>query len=71
MRIASAGTAFPEHRYPQSVITEALKSRMQDNLETPAIMNRLHSNCGVDFRRIMFPLDPLGSLSGFGEHNDL
>jgi alkylresorcinol/alkylpyrone synthase len=71
MRIAAVGTAFPEHRYPQSVITEALKSRMQDSLEIPEIMNRLHSNCGVDFRHIMFPLDTLGSLSGFGEHNDL
>jgi alkylresorcinol/alkylpyrone synthase len=71
MRIASVGTAFPPHRYPQAVITEALKERMQDKLEIPGIMNRLHSNCGVDFRHIMFPLDTLGTLSGFGPHNDL
>src|SRR5260370_29276732 len=43
---------------------------MQDKLEIPAIMNRLHSNCGVDFRHIMFPLDTLGTLSGFGPSND-
>ncbi|MCU1320836.1 MAG: Type polyketide synthase [Acidobacteriaceae bacterium] len=71
MRIASVGTAFPAHRYPQTVITEALKERMQDKLASPGVMDRLHSNCGVDFRHIMFPLDTLGSLSGFGEHNDL
>ena len=71
MRIASVGTAFPAHRYPQAVITEALKERMQDKLEIPGVMNRLHSNCGVDFRHIMFPLDSLGTLSGFGQHNDL
>jgi alkylresorcinol/alkylpyrone synthase len=71
MRIASIGTAFPPNRYPQAVITAALKERMQDKLEIPGIMNRLHGNCGVDFRHIMFPLDTLGTLSGFGEHNDL
>ncbi|RZU39800.1 type III polyketide synthase [Edaphobacter modestus] len=70
MRIASVGTAFPPHRYPQTVITEALKSRMQDKLEIPGIMDRLHSNCGVDYRHIMFPLDTLGTLSGFGPTND-
>jgi alkylresorcinol/alkylpyrone synthase len=71
MRIASVGTAFPPHRYPQEVITEALKEKMQDKLEIPAVMNRLHSNCGVDFRHIMFPLDTLGTVSGFGPMNDL
>src|SRR3977135_1042677 len=71
MRIASVGTAFPAHRYPQAVITEALKERMQDKLEIPGVMNRLHSNCGVDFRHIMFPLDTLGTISGFGPMNDL
>src|ERR1700733_9667636 len=71
MRIASIGTAFPAHRYPQTVITEALKERMQDKLEIPGVMNRLHSNCGVDFRHIMFPLDTLGTISGFGPMNDL
>jgi len=71
MRIASVGTAFPPHRYPQAVITEALRTKMHDKLETPGIMDRLHSNCGVDYRHIMYPLDSLGTLSGFGPANDL
>lgn len=71
MRIASVGTAFPPHRYPQSVITDALKKRMYEKLESPAVIDRLHGNCGVDFRHIMFPLDTLGTLSGFGPTNDL
>ncbi len=71
MRIASVGTAFPPYRYPQTVITEALKERMHDKLETPGIMDRLHSNCGVDYRHIMYPLESLGTLSGFGSANDL
>jgi alkylresorcinol/alkylpyrone synthase len=70
MRIASIGTAYPPNRYPQAVITEALKERMQDKLAMPDIMDRLHRNCGVDYRHIMFPLDTLGTLSGFGPTND-
>jgi alkylresorcinol/alkylpyrone synthase len=71
MRIASIGTAFPAHRYPQAVITEALKERIHGNPSIPAVMDRLHSNCGVDFRNIMFPLESLGTVSGFGPNNDL
>ncbi|CAN5637909.1 3-oxoacyl-[acyl-carrier-protein] synthase III C-terminal domain-containing protein [soil metagenome] len=71
MRIASVGTAFPPHRYPQAVITEALLERMGDKLEIPGVMHRLHSNCGVDYRHIMFPLETLGTVSGFGPSNDL
>ena len=71
MRIASVGTAFPPHRYAQAEITEALIDRMADKLTLPGIMNRLHSNCGVDYRHIMYPLDKLGTLSGFGSSNDL
>ena len=47
MRIASVGTAFPPHRYPQAEITEALIDRMADQQPLHGIMNRLHSNCGV------------------------
>jgi alkylresorcinol/alkylpyrone synthase len=71
MRIASVGTAYPPHRYPQAVITEALKERMQDKLAMPDIMDRLHRNCGVDYSHIMYPLESLGTISGFGSMNDL
>lgn len=71
MRIASVGTAFPPHRYSQAEITQALKESMKDTLPSPAIMDRLHANCGVDFRHIMYPLDSLGTLSSFGSANDL
>lgn len=71
MRIASVGTAFPPHRYPQAEITKALQEKMQGKPEISAIMNRLHANCGVDFRHIMFPLESLGTLNSFGSANDL
>jgi alkylresorcinol/alkylpyrone synthase len=71
MRIASVGTAFPLNRYPQAAITEALIKQMDDKQTIPAIMNRLHSNCGVEYRHLMYGLDTLGKLSGFGTSNDL
>jgi alkylresorcinol/alkylpyrone synthase len=71
MRIASVGTAFPPHRYPQAVITQALKERMQDKPSAAAILDRLHRNCGVDYRNLTYPLESLGTLSGFGSMNDL
>lgn len=70
MRIASVGTAYPPHRYPQSVITETLKARWQDRLEEPRLMNRLHANCGVEFRNLIFPIEAYGDLHGFGHSND-
>lgn len=70
MRISSVGTAYPPHRYSQATITEALRNRWQDRLEEPRLINRLHANCGVDFRNLVFPLDVYENLSGFGPTND-
>lgn len=70
MRIASVATAYPPYRYPQAAISEALKTLFQGKLDEPRIIDRLHSNCGVEFRHLMFPIDSLGSYSGFGQSND-
>ena len=70
MRIASVGTAYPPHRYPQAVITEALRNRWQHKMEEPRLLNRLHANCGVDFRNIVFPLDTYPTLNTFTKTND-
>lgn len=70
MRIASVATAYPPHRYPQAAITEALRSHCQDTAGESRLRDRLHSNCGVEYRHIMFPIDSLGSFSGFGQTND-
>jgi alkylresorcinol/alkylpyrone synthase len=72
MRIASVATAYPPYRYPQCVITDAVK-RFRPNKPEPAddrLIDRLHSNCGVEFRHLMFPIDKYGNFSGFGETND-
>lgn len=70
MRIASVATAYPPYRYPQAEITEALQSRRQHNPGECRLRDRLHSNCGVEFRHLMFPIDSLGTFSGFGASND-
>ncbi|GGG69825.1 type III polyketide synthase [Edaphobacter dinghuensis] len=70
MRISSVGTAYPSYRYSQATITEALRNRWQDRLEEPRLLNRLHANCGVDFRNLVFPLEVYENLSGFGPTND-
>ncbi len=69
MRIASVGTAYPKYRYPQAEITKALQKRWEGKLEEPRILNRLHANCGVDFRYTVFPLEVYETMRGFGETN--
>ncbi len=71
MRIASVGTAFPPYRYPQTVITEALVGHIKDQPAISRVMERLHANCGVEYRNISYPLEQIGSVSSFGSSNDL
>jgi len=70
MRISSVGTALPPHRYPQSVIAEALRNRWEGKLAEPRLLTRLHANCGVDFRSFVLPLEQYPTLVGFKATND-
>ena len=70
MRIASVATAYPPYRYPQALITEALQKRRLDRPGECRLRDKLHSNCGVEHRHLMFPIDNVGMFSGFGESND-
>ena len=71
MHISSVGTAFPAHRYPQSVITEALRNRWVSKLPEPRLLSRLHANCGVEFRNFVLPLEAYPGLVGFKATNDV
>jgi alkylresorcinol/alkylpyrone synthase len=71
MRISSVGTAFPPHRYAQSEITEALVHRWEGKLAEPRLLNRLHANCGVEFRNFVLPLEAYPALVGFNATNDV
>lgn len=70
MRIASVATAYPPYRYSQAMLSEALKRAFHSRLDEPRIIDRIHSSCGVEFRHLMFPIDDLGTYSGFGQSND-
>ncbi len=70
MRIASVSTAYPPYRYPQAIFTEVIKNIYKDKLDDTRVINRLHSNSGVEHRHLMFPIDHLGGYSGFGQSND-
>jgi alkylresorcinol/alkylpyrone synthase len=39
-------------------------------MEEPRLLGRLHANCGVDFRNIVFPLDTYPTLDTFTKTND-
>lgn len=70
MQIASVGTAYPQHRYPQSVIAESLRERWQHKLEEPRLLTRLHANCGVEYRHTVFPIEEYPTLDTFRKTND-
>jgi alkylresorcinol/alkylpyrone synthase len=52
------------------MLSEAMKRAFHSRLDEPRIIDRIHSNCGVEFRHLMFPIDDLGTYSGFGQSND-
>ena len=70
MRISAVGTALPPNRYPQTVIAEALRERWQHKMEEPRLLTRLHANCGVEYRNLVFPLEHYPTLDSFRKTND-
>jgi alkylresorcinol/alkylpyrone synthase len=71
MRIAGAGSAFPNNVYEQQAITAALKEVWQQRLERPAVLDRLHSHCGVERRHLVLPLDAYDRVATWGQANNL
>ena len=70
MRICRVGSAFPKNYYNQDVIREAPKSRWSGKLERPQILDRLHSNVGVQGRHLALPTAACEGLSIWGKAND-
>jgi alkylresorcinol/alkylpyrone synthase len=71
MRIIGAGSAFPGNRYEQQEITAALKEAWQSQMENPAVLDRLHSRCGVERRHLVLPLEAYDRVTTWGQANDL
>jgi alkylresorcinol/alkylpyrone synthase len=49
----------------------ALHYLWDHELKNPAVLDRLHSNCGVKQRHLVCKLDEDQSMQGFGEANDI
>ena len=71
MRIVSVASAFPSNTYSQESITGALHHLWDHALKNPAVLDRLHSNCGVKQRHLVCKLDEYPSMQGFGQANDI
>ncbi|HME08546.1 MAG TPA: 3-oxoacyl-[acyl-carrier-protein] synthase III C-terminal domain-containing protein [Bryobacteraceae bacterium] len=68
-RIVGAGTAFPEHYYPQSVLIAALEHHWAGRMENPQMLRRLHTRTGVDGRFLCLPLEQYPGLDTWGKNN--
>lgn len=66
MKIASAASAIPKHRYAQGVITEALKFHWAEKLERPEVLERLHTRTGVHYRHLAFSFEEYKRLETWG-----
>jgi alkylresorcinol/alkylpyrone synthase len=62
-------SALPEYRYPQEVITAALKNHWNGSLTRPELLDRLHTRAGVDYRHLAFPLERYSRFENWGETN--
>src|ERR1700688_2300592 len=71
MRIVSAASAFPKNNFSQQEITTALKDYWGEKLESPEILDRLHSRCGVERRNMVLPLQEYKSIKTWGEANNI
>jgi len=70
MRIVSVASAFPPHYYPQQTLTAAFKQYWGERLPNPDILDRLHTNAGVDGRHLALPMGQYLGLETWGQAND-
>ncbi len=70
MRILSAATAFPKHKYSQKTLLEALCLEWGAKLENKKMLERLWANVGVEERHLSLPLLSYYGLDSFGKNND-
>jgi alkylresorcinol/alkylpyrone synthase len=54
--MCGVGSGFQKNYSSQNFIREALKSQWSDRLERPQVLDRLHSNVGVQGRHLALPV---------------
>jgi alkylresorcinol/alkylpyrone synthase len=70
MKIASVGSAFPKHYYPQAVLSAALKKYWNGRLDNPEVVDRMHNHSAIDGRYLALPVDAYYKMSTWGQAND-
>jgi alkylresorcinol/alkylpyrone synthase len=71
MKIVSAASAFPKHRYAQQEIVGALSHYWSNRLTHPELLERLHARTGVDYRHLVLPLQAYERIESWGQANDI
>lgn len=69
MKIISAASAFPTHRYPQQAIAGALKKYWGQQGSRAQVIDRLHGRTGVDHRHLVLPLQAYDRVDTWGKAN--
>ena len=70
MNIASVGSAFPKHYYPQKFLSAALKKYWNGRLNNPEVVDRMHAHAGIDGRFLALPVDAYYEMTTWGQAND-
>jgi alkylresorcinol/alkylpyrone synthase len=71
MKVVSAGSAFPPHRYNQPSIVAALQAFWGDRLHNPQLLERLHRHAGVEGRNLVLPVEAYAGLDTWGKANSV
>jgi alkylresorcinol/alkylpyrone synthase len=69
MTIASVGSAFPKHYYPQKFLSAALKKYWNGRLNNPEVVDRMHAHAGIDGRFLALPVDAYYEMTTWGQAN--
>jgi len=70
-RILGLGQAFPEHDYPQEILTETLVRLWDGSGVDPEAIRRIHRHTTVERRHLALPLEQYRAGVPFGVINDL
>jgi alkylresorcinol/alkylpyrone synthase len=69
VRISGVGSALPEYRYPQEILTQAFKNYWGSRLENPEQFERLHAHMKVATRHLAYPMHRYLEFTTFGDTN--
>jgi alkylresorcinol/alkylpyrone synthase len=71
MRIAATATAFPSYYFSQQEVADELKTYWGNGPDNGAVLDRLHSRTGVEWRYFSRPLGDYHALDTWGKANNV